>query len=248
MASVLAASGLVARDPRFGQPCSTASATASLLASLRNPLGTPPCGAPDSPGEQPCPEDRWGQGQGRERGRRAGDTGGRGWDGCQGSEGGSDGAEQCGAGEGVAGRDVVAGKGGDSEEGRCGGGVTPCRPSRAPRPALSESRLRSLSRSALLAEVASAEMSLHAIYLHQVCPLPLPGSPCPQHRGTGPLGFPGVPRVSLSGCSASPPGSPAWPRSLVPCPLSPVPFEAVPTLPDPLGDTPPPFLAAASWG
>ncbi|XP_032937372.1 autophagy-related protein 9B isoform X1 [Catharus ustulatus] len=91
MASVLAASGLVARDPRFGQPCSTASATASLLASLRNPLGT--CGAPDSPGEQPSPEDR---------------------------------------------------------------------------PALSESRLRSLSRSALLAEVASAEMSLHAIYLHQL--------------------------------------------------------------------------------
>ncbi|XP_066058563.1 autophagy-related protein 9B isoform X2 [Chamaea fasciata] len=93
VASVLAASGLVARDPRFGQPCSTASATASLLASLRNPLGTPPCGAPDSPGEHPCPEDR---------------------------------------------------------------------------PALSESRLRSLSRSALLAEVASAEMSLHAIYLHQL--------------------------------------------------------------------------------
>ncbi|NXO89154.1 ATG9A protein, partial [Certhia brachydactyla] len=81
VASVLAASGLVARDPRFGQPCSTASATASLLASLRNPLGTPPCGAPESPGE--CPED-------------------------------------------------------------------------------------SLSRSALLAEVASAEMSLHAIYLHQL--------------------------------------------------------------------------------
>ncbi|NWR11305.1 ATG9A protein, partial [Paradoxornis webbianus] len=87
VASVLAASGLVARDPRFGQPCSTASATASLLASLRNPLGTPPCGAPDSPGEHPGPEDRWGQG---------------------------------------------------------------------------------LSRSALLAEVASAEMSLHAIYLHQL--------------------------------------------------------------------------------
>ncbi|NXD46321.1 ATG9A protein, partial [Copsychus sechellarum] len=88
VASVLAASGLVARDPRFGQPCSTASATASVLASLRNPLGTP-----DSPGERPGPEDR---------------------------------------------------------------------------PALSESRLRSLSRSALLAEVASAEMSLHAIYLHQL--------------------------------------------------------------------------------
>ncbi|NXU97363.1 ATG9A protein, partial [Cettia cetti] len=91
VASVLAASGLLARDPRFGQPCGTASATASLLASLRNPLGSPPCGAPDSPAEHP--EDR---------------------------------------------------------------------------PALSESRLRSLSRSALLAEVASAEMSLHAIYLHQL--------------------------------------------------------------------------------
>ncbi|XP_051662084.1 autophagy-related protein 9B [Manacus candei] len=101
VASVLMASGLVARDPRFGQPCSTASATASLLASLRTPLGTPPGtplpgqgrGAPDSPGEHLSPEER---------------------------------------------------------------------------PALSESRLRSLSRSALLAEVASAEMSLHAIYLHQL--------------------------------------------------------------------------------
>nr|XP_030119956.3 autophagy-related protein 9B isoform X2 [Taeniopygia guttata] len=92
--SVWAASGLVARDPRFGQPCGTASATASLLASLRGtPLGTPPGPAPDSPAEPHCPEDR---------------------------------------------------------------------------PALSESRLRSLSRSALLAEVASAEMSLHAIYLHQL--------------------------------------------------------------------------------
>ncbi|KAM9573359.1 autophagy-related protein 9B isoform 3-T3 [Guaruba guarouba] len=33
---------------------------------------------------------------------------------------------------------------------------------------LSESRLRSLSRSALITEVASAEMSLHAIYLHEL--------------------------------------------------------------------------------
>ncbi|NWW38543.1 ATG9A protein, partial [Panurus biarmicus] len=93
VAGGVAASGLVARDPRFGQPCGTASATASLLASGGNPLGTAPCGAPDSGGEQQSPQDR---------------------------------------------------------------------------PALSESRLRSLSRSALLAEVASAEMSLHAIYLHQL--------------------------------------------------------------------------------
>ncbi|NWV76539.1 ATG9A protein, partial [Dasyornis broadbenti] len=103
VASVLAASGLVARDPRFGQPCSTASATASLLASLRNPLGTPPCGAPDSPGEHQFPEERWGQETGV---MRRGDVVGT-W---------------------------------------------------AP----------GLSRSALLAEVASAEMSLHAIYLHQL--------------------------------------------------------------------------------
>ncbi|KAF4796620.1 hypothetical protein TURU_082468 [Turdus rufiventris] len=113
VASVLAASGLVARDPRFGQPCSTASATASLLASLKNPLGTPPCGVPDSPGEQPCPEDR---------------------------------------------------------------------------PALSESRLRSLSRSALLAEVASAEMSLHAIYLHQLHQQ--------QQQPQGPAGAPKHPFVT----------------------------------------------------
>ncbi|KAM7072033.1 LOW QUALITY PROTEIN: autophagy-related protein 9B [Acridotheres tristis] len=118
VASVLAASGLVAREPRFGQPCSTASATASLLASLRNPLGTPPCGAPDSPGEQPCPEDR---------------------------------------------------------------------------PALSESRLRSLSRSALLAEVASAEMSLHAIYLHQ---LHQQQQQQPQGPGPQPAGAPKHPFVT----------------------------------------------------
>lgn len=37
-----------------------------------------------------------------------------------------------------------------------------------PRPVLSESRLLSLSRSAVLAEVASAEMSLHAIYIHEL--------------------------------------------------------------------------------
>ncbi|KAM3678986.1 autophagy-related protein 9B [Ammospiza maritima maritima] len=100
VSSVLAASGLVARDPRFGPPCGTASATASLLASLRTPLGT--CAAAESPGEHP--EDR---------------------------------------------------------------------------PALSESRLRSLSRSALLAEVASAEMSLHAIYLHQLHQKQQPQGPQP---------------------------------------------------------------------
>ncbi|NWH41356.1 ATG9A protein, partial [Chloropsis hardwickii] len=116
VSSVLAASGLVARDLRFGQPCGTASATASLLASLRNPLGTPPCGAPDSPGEHPGPEDR---------------------------------------------------------------------------PALSESRLRSLSRSALLAEVASAEMSLHAIYLHQ-----LHQQQQQQPQGPQPAGAPKPPFVT----------------------------------------------------
>lgn len=50
-------------------------------------------------------------------------------------------------------------------------------------PVLSESRLLSLSRSAVLAEVASAEMSLHAIYIHEVsspgCASPQP-HPC--HR------------------------------------------------------------------
>lgn len=139
---------------------------------------------------------------------------------------GRGGGEGCGGREGVSRRlRAVA-----ARRGCCGGGVTSCRPSRAPRPALSESRLRSLSRSALLAEVASAEMSLHAIYLHQVCHLRFPGSPCPQHpQDTGPLGSPGVPmstRVSLSGCCASPPGSPAWPWSLVPRPSSPAPFQA----------------------
>ncbi|NXT97075.1 ATG9A protein, partial [Buphagus erythrorhynchus] len=142
VASVLAASGLVAREPRFGQPCSTASATASLLASLRNPLGTPPCGAPDSPGEQPCPEDR---------------------------------------------------------------------------PALSESRLRSLSRSALLAEVASAEMSLHAIYLHQLHQQQQqqqPQGPGPQPAGApkhpfmttgehGPRGVPGAGGTLLTAVGGS---------------------------------------------
>ncbi|XP_057901418.1 autophagy-related protein 9B isoform X2 [Melospiza georgiana] len=112
VSSVLAASGLVARDPRFGPPCSTASATASLLASLRTPLGT--CAAPESPGEHP--EDR---------------------------------------------------------------------------PALSESRLRSLSRSALLAEVASAEMSLHAIYLHQ-----LHQQQQQQPQGPQPAGAPKHPLVT----------------------------------------------------
>ncbi|KAK2514074.1 hypothetical protein Q9233_015187 [Columba guinea] len=91
---VLSASGLVGRDRRVAQPCSTASAAASVLASLATPLPGRSRGPPgDSPGERPRPE------------------------------------------ESVS---------------------------------LSESRLRSLSRSALLGEVASAEMSLHAIYLHEV--------------------------------------------------------------------------------
>ncbi|RMB90432.1 hypothetical protein DUI87_33173 [Hirundo rustica rustica] len=115
VASVLAAGGLVAREPRFGPPCGTASATASLLASLRSPLGTAPCAAPDSPAG---PEDR---------------------------------------------------------------------------PALSESRLRSLSRSALLAEVASAEMSLHAIYLHQ---LHQQQQQQPQGPGPQPAGAPKHPFVT----------------------------------------------------
>lgn len=139
---------------------------------------------------------------------------------------GRGGGDGCGGRQGVSRRLRAV----TARRGCCGGGVTSCHPSRAPRPALSESRLRSLSRSALLAEVASAEMSLHAIYLHQVCHLRFPCSLCPQHpRDTGPLGSPGVPmstRVSLSGCSASPPGSPAWPWSLVPRPLSPAPFQA----------------------
>lgn len=45
---------------------------------------------------------------------------------------------------------------------------------------LSESRLLSLSRSAVLAEVASAEMSLHAIYMHEVRSRPPQCLPCPQ--------------------------------------------------------------------
>ncbi|KAM8810430.1 autophagy-related protein 9B [Eudromia elegans] len=44
---------------------------------------------------------------------------------------------------------------------------------------LSESRLLSLSRSVLLSEVASAEMSLHAIYMHEL-------HQQQQHQGTGP--------------------------------------------------------------
>ncbi|XP_074708323.1 autophagy-related protein 9B isoform X2 [Strix uralensis] len=94
---ILSASGLVSRDRRFAQPCSTASAAASVLASLASPLPGRARGPPaDSPG---CPTDR-----------------------------------------------------------------------RLPEESLllSESRLRSLSRSALLSEVASAEMSLHAIYLHEL--------------------------------------------------------------------------------
>lgn len=54
-------------------------------------------------------------------------------------------------------------------------------------PVLSESRLLSLSRSAVLAEVASAEMSLHAIYIHEVStwgarphgPIAAPAPPLP---------------------------------------------------------------------
>ncbi|XP_041258302.1 autophagy-related protein 9B isoform X2 [Onychostruthus taczanowskii] len=61
------------------------------------------------------------------------------------------------------------------------------------RPALSESRLRSLSRSALLAEVASAEMSLHAIYLHQ---LHQQQQQQPQGPGPQPAGAPKHPFVT----------------------------------------------------
>lgn len=45
---------------------------------------------------------------------------------------------------------------------------SPERPLPEESPVLSESRLLSLSRSAVLAEVASAEMSLHAIYIHEL--------------------------------------------------------------------------------
>uniref|UniRef100_A0A8C9EUW1 Autophagy-related protein 9 n=1 Tax=Pavo cristatus TaxID=9049 RepID=A0A8C9EUW1_PAVCR len=68
--------------------------------------------------------------------------------------------------------------------GGAGPGASPRSGAVPPRsPALSESRLLSLSRSAVLAEVASAEMSLHAIYIHEVstpgCASPRP-HPC--HR------------------------------------------------------------------
>ncbi|KAM9287842.1 LOW QUALITY PROTEIN: autophagy-related protein 9B [Cariama cristata] len=93
---ILSASGLVSRDRRFAQPCSTASAAASVLASLASPLpGRAHGPSADSPG---CHSDRL-----------------------------------------------------LPEESLL----------------LSES-LRSLSRSALLSEVASAEMSLHAIYLQEL--------------------------------------------------------------------------------
>ncbi|XP_066847161.1 autophagy-related protein 9B isoform X2 [Anser cygnoides] len=94
---ILSASGLVSRDRRFVQPCSTASAAASVLASLSSPLpGRARVPSADSPG---CHSDRL-----------------------------------------------------LPEESLL----------------LSESRLLSLSRSAVLAEVASAEMSLHAIYMHEL--------------------------------------------------------------------------------
>ncbi|XP_064361619.1 autophagy-related protein 9B isoform X2 [Dromaius novaehollandiae] len=96
---LLSASGLLARERRWGQPCGTAGAAASVLASLSSPLpGRPRLPAADdhSPGgrsDRLLPEESL---------------------------------------------------------------------------LLSESRLLSLSRSALLAEVASAEMSLHAIYMHEL--------------------------------------------------------------------------------
>lgn len=92
-------------------------------------------------------------------------------------------------------------------------------------PFLSESRLRSLSRSALITEVASAEMSLHAIYLHEVQP---PAAACP-HPCPHPCLHCWV-CLHPSGCSAlasCPP--PPWvlpgpgisPQSLVPDPMTP---------------------------
>ncbi|XP_039582403.1 autophagy-related protein 9B isoform X2 [Passer montanus] len=124
-------------------------------------------------------------------------------------------------------------------------GTPPCAAPDSPaehpedRPALSESRLRSLSRSALLAEVASAEMSLHAIYLHQVCHPRLPGSPCPQRPGTRLPWAPWCLSPERRCLRALPPG---------PGPSSPVPCQAVPTLPAPLGDTHPLFPATdRSW-
>ncbi|KAI6075556.1 Autophagy-related protein 9B [Aix galericulata] len=130
---ILSASGLVSRDRRFIQPCSMASAAASVLASLSSPLpGRARVPSADSPGchsDRLLPEERC----------------------CL------RGSEPCGGGRGA------------------GWGAGGC-----PRPVpalylcsarsllLSESRLLSLSRSAVLAEVASAEMSLHAIYMHEL--------------------------------------------------------------------------------
>ncbi|KAM6208846.1 autophagy-related protein 9B isoform 1-T2 [Sarcoramphus papa] len=109
---ILSASGLVSRDRRFAQPCSTASAAASVLASLASPLpGRARDPSADSPG---CHSDRL-----------------------------------------------------LPEESLL----------------LSESRLRSLSRSALLSEVASAEMSLHAIYLHELHQQQQQQGPGPQAVG-----------------------------------------------------------------
>lgn len=214
--------------------------------------------------------------RGREEERRGGDMGIGGWGrvgrgdmvgrGVRAARGVTDGGlsgerggvtEGRGGGEGCGGREGVSRRlrAVAARRGCCGRGVTSCRPSRAPRPALSESRLRSLSRSALLAEVASAEMSLHAIYLHQVCHLRFPGSPCPQHpQDTGPLGSPGVPwcphvhqSVTVWVLCLTP-----WKSCLamVPCPSSlvPSPIPGCPTLPAPPGDTHSQFLAAAGWG
>ncbi|XP_075603129.1 autophagy-related protein 9B isoform X3 [Balearica regulorum gibbericeps] len=109
---ILSASGLVSRDRRFAQPCSTASAAASVLASLASPLpGRARGPSADSPG---CHSDRL-----------------------------------------LPGESLL----------------------------LSESRLRSLSRSALLCEVASAEMSLHAIYLHELHQQQQQQGPGPQAAG-----------------------------------------------------------------
>uniref|UniRef100_A0A8C2T4A9 Autophagy-related protein 9 n=1 Tax=Coturnix japonica TaxID=93934 RepID=A0A8C2T4A9_COTJA len=85
-------------------------------------------------------------------------------------------------------------------------------------PVLSESHLLSLSRSAVLAEVASAEMSLHAIYIHEVssagrtAPSPPSHTPCECRWGAG-----GAPRPTR-GCGAL--------TCPVPCALCPVPGSA----------------------
>lgn len=99
---------------------------------------------------------------------------------------------------------------------------------------LSESRLRSLSHSALLSEVASAEMSLHAIYLHEVRPpAPLPVAPL----GQGSLAVPSCAHpgaLPVSPAHHLPrvlPGPGTGPQSLVPSLPSPVPCWAGPCAP-----------------